>query len=68
MTKKNFCLLHEEDKVASKKSHTYYYQVQAQHVCTKGSYCDFVVWTEKDFHFERITFDAALFREFIQQS
>ena len=51
-----------------KKSHPYYYQVQAQLLCTKGRYCDFVVWTEEVFHCERITSDAEFFREFIQQS
>ena len=41
-----------------KREHLYYYQVQAQlHICKK-QYCDFFVWTEKDFHIERILPDV----------
>ena len=51
---KKFCL----DKVSNgfqlSKNHPYYYQVQAQiHICGR-KYCDFYVWTEKDYHVERI--------------
>ena len=31
-----------------------YMQVQCQVFCTQRSYCDFVVWTEKDVHIQRI--------------
>ena len=31
-----------------------YMQVQCQVFCTQRSYCDFVVWAEKDVHIQRI--------------
>lgn len=32
----------------------YFIQVQCQLFCSNKTYCDFVVWTEKDIHIERI--------------
>ncbi len=32
----------------------YFIQVQCQLFCSKQTHCDFVVWTEKDIHIERI--------------
>ena len=40
-----------------------YKQVQCQLFCTKRSYCDFVVWTEKEVHIERIYPDERLWLE-----
>ncbi len=34
-------------------------QVQCQLVCTKSSYCDFIIWTQKDLHIERIYPDTS---------
>lgn len=31
-----------------------YFLVQCQLLCTKRTYCDFVVWTTKDIHVERL--------------
>ena len=66
--KKKFCLLYQDDKTSLKKSHPYYYQIQSQLFCTKRSYCDFFVWTEKDFHHERIRFDARFFENCLEES
>lgn len=38
-------------------THAYYYQVQGQLAITRRSWCDFVVYTTKDLHVERIYFD-----------
>ena len=38
-------------------------QVQCQLFCTQRSYCDFVVWTEKDVHIERIYPDESFWLE-----
>ena len=32
----------------------YFFQIQCQLFCTDRSYCDFVVWTKKDIHVERV--------------
>ena len=40
-----------------------YMQVQCQLFCTQRSYCDFVVWTEKDVHIERIYPDESFWLE-----
>ena len=37
-----------------KSTHMYYYQIQCQLNVTGRKYCDFYVWTEKDYHFERV--------------
>ena len=41
-------------------SHSYYYQVQLQLHVTKRNYCDFVVWTSRSLHVERIFKDDYL--------
>ena len=53
-----FCELNEGDKrIHLKKNHNYYYQVQGQMAILNLPWCDFVVWTLKDIHVERIFFD-----------
>ena len=37
-----------------KTTHMYYYQMQFQLNVTGRKYCDFYVWTEKDYHFETV--------------
>ena len=56
--RKNFCLQMTEDgELRLSKNHMYYYQVQTQiHVCSKD-FADFVVWTQKDVHIERVMAD-----------
>ena len=44
-------------EIKLKKNNNYYYQVQGQMAILNLSWCDFVVWTRKDMHTERIYFD-----------
>ena len=41
-----------------KTTHMYYYQIQCQLNVTGRKYCDFYVWIEKDYHFERVFLDT----------
>ena len=43
-----------------KHSHMHYYQCQLQIYVTKRSFCDFVVWSNKELHIEHITLDKSL--------
>ena len=57
---RNFCL--EElttNKLQLCRDHGYYYQCQLQMFVTRRLYCDFVVWSPKEVHIERITLDEA---------
>ena len=57
----NFCLQQcGEGKYALKHQHQYYYQCQLQIFVTGRSFCDFVVWTQKELHTERLTLDEDL--------
>ena len=40
------------------KAHSYYYQVQHEMYVCNLPYCDFVVWTPKEFLSTRITIDT----------
>ena len=44
-----------------KSTHDYYMQIQGQMAICKKDYCDFVCWTLKGIHVERIVFDASVF-------
>ena len=49
-----FCLQTTTDgTLRLKEAHQYYYQVQMQIAVCQKDYCNFVVWTEQDLHFER---------------
>ena len=51
----NSCLEMQLDGVMTlKKTHTYFYQVQAQIKLCNAKFCDFVVWNEKDLFVQRI--------------
>ena len=41
----------------------FYLQVQCQLFCAKRSYCDFIVWTQKEIHIERIYPDERFWLE-----
>ena len=50
---KDLCLVEDENgHTTLKKSHPYYYQVQATMFCMKRNWCDFVVNTTQDLHIE----------------
>ena len=53
-----FCCEMDDQKVRLKRSHAYYIQVQGQMALTGTQWCDFVVYTFKGLHVERIAFDA----------
>ena len=56
------------DKVALKRSHQYYYQVQTAMLCTQTQWCDFVVRTCIDFQVvERIHLDQEFCSSFISK-
>ena len=60
----NFCLHRVAEAVQLKTTHNYYLQIQGQMAICKRDYCDFVCWTVKGMHVERIAFDASVFNEF----
>ena len=52
-----FYLKHSENGIALDRNHNYYAQVQGQLMITGSKFCEFVVYTQKDLHIERITPD-----------
>ena len=54
----NYCMMNENGHWKLKRDHAYYYQVQMQMAVCQLKFCDFVVWSEKDYIIERITFDV----------
>ena len=61
----DFCMTKQNGKWILKRNHAYYYQIQLQLEVCKLSYCDFVVWTEKDVVVERIAADNQFFSNVI---
>ncbi|XP_065071043.1 uncharacterized protein LOC135695791, partial [Rhopilema esculentum] len=51
---KQFCLKAVNNEFLWSHKHPHYYQVQTQLLVCKKEYCDFFVFTEKDYHLERI--------------
>ena len=56
---RNFCLEKNQQTVQLKWPHAYYTQVQGQLMVTGCDFCDFVVFTQKDLHVQRILPDFA---------
>ena len=54
--------LDDKGELHLSKSHEYYYQVQGQLSVCEKDYCDFVCWTPKGIHVERITQDPEHFK------
>lgn len=50
------------------KGHAYYYQVQCQLFVCGHSYGDFVVWTQRSYHCERIYKDNILWEEMVPKA
>ena len=42
------------EKLQLKRAHAHFYQVQAQVLVCKATYCDFVIWSESDLFIQRI--------------
>lgn len=60
---RHFCLEpHDLCDNSLKVEHPYFYQVQGQMGICDLSYCDFVCYTRKGLHVERIFFDSVFFR------
>ena len=55
---KDFCLRCNDGSLSLKRTHNYYYQVQATMFCTQRKWCDLVVRTLTDVHIERIQWDS----------
>ncbi len=52
-----FCKRDSSNKISLKRTHNYYYQVQGQLAVLNLPWCDFVVWTNRDFCVERVNYD-----------
>lgn len=52
------CTRVSNNSIKLKRSHKYYYQIQTQMAITERSWCDFVIWTPKGFHVEKIIYDS----------
>ena len=61
-----FCF-EADGKVHLKDDHAYYAQVQGQLGVCGASYCDFVVYTNKGLSIERITFNAAFWKDMTEK-
>ena len=51
------CAMNENGQLVLKRTHKYFYQVQMQMGITERTFCDFVIWTSKGLHVQRIHFD-----------
>ena len=61
---KNFSFLEKvEDQVRLKRTHKYYYQLVGQMKIAKKNVGYFIVYTYKDFFYEKITLDEAFFKD-----
>ena len=49
-----FCLEQDGTSITLQSSHPYFYQVQAHIMVCKKQYCDFFLWTEKDYNLESV--------------
>ncbi|XP_061177648.1 uncharacterized protein LOC133186407 [Saccostrea echinata] len=59
----NFCLLETDGKISLKKSHAFYFQIQGQPLVTGVTFCDFILFTRKELHVERIHPDVDFMKE-----
>eukprot|EP00117_Sycon_ciliatum_P014839 scpid81162/ scgid14934/ len=48
-----------------KRNHQYYYQIMGQLAVTERQWCDYIVFTRRDIHVERIYFDEAFWSEML---
>ena len=63
-----FCLIEDEGDIKLDKQHSYFYQIQTQLHVTKKDYCDFYVWTSKDYHLERVVKNAETWNHIVHKS
>jgi hypothetical protein len=62
-----FCELNPNDEIHLKRTHYYYYQIQGSMAIVGVEWCDFIVWTTRDMHIERIYFDHTFWTLCFQQ-
>jgi hypothetical protein len=60
-----FCLEERDNKICLKKTHAYYYQIQGQLMITGVEFCDFIVYTRKEIHIERIDQDLVFMNKLL---
>ena len=61
--RKDFCLaLNDDGSLSLKRTHNYYYQVQATMSCTGRKWCALVIHTTVDLHVERVMFDPEFWK------
>ena len=65
---KKFCIEKNGSEYRLSHKHPYCYQVQTQLNVCKKDYCDFYVWTEKDYHIERIYPDTEFWSTCVEKS
>ena len=58
-----FCLCTVDGTTSLNRSHDYYMQVQGQMAICNKECCDFVCWTPKGMHMERISFEPSVFHK-----
>ncbi|CAC5412409.1 unnamed protein product [Mytilus coruscus] len=63
----DFCLELSENGPRLKSNHDYFIQVQGQLLVTGSQFCDFVVYTKKDIHIERIYPDKAVMQDILDK-
>lgn len=61
ITDASFYLHRNGESICLKETHNYYMQVQGQMTICQKEYSDFVCWTTKGIHIERISFDPSVF-------
>ena len=64
-TDSTFCLEYdnEKDKLALKKTHNYYHQIQGQLHVAGRSKCFFLVWSPTEHHLETVDYDPQFWEE-----
>ena len=60
-----FCCKILEDRLELKKTHKYYYQVQLQIYILDFEWCDFVIWSKRGIHIERIQRNESFIKDMI---
>ena len=64
---KNACLTKTGNEIELSKTHQYYYQIQTQLHVSKSNFCNFFVWTRKDYDIERIFPDEDLWSKVVSK-
>ena len=61
VTDPNFCLHRVNETILLQSTHDYYFRIQGHMAICQKDYCDFVCWTPKGMHVERILHDPSVF-------